>query len=225
MPERIALRPRVKICGVCRPEDAAEAAAAGADYVGVILASGYPRTRSLDEAEAIYGAGNGALRVGVFVDDDVAAVIKAVDRLHLDVVQLHGDESIEDVRAISDSTHHPCVWKAVRPRDATELESGLSRYGEHVDAILLDGWSARGEGGVGAPFSWELVSRLRGAMPERVDLVTAGGLGAENVKEIVRRLSPDVVDVSSGVEETLGRKSAVKMRAFIAAATSGGGSS
>lgn len=135
---------RVKICGVCRPEDAATAEAAGADYVGVILSSGHARTRSLAEAASIYEAAPGARRVGVFVDDDVATVIVAAERLGLDVVQLHGDESADDVRSVARAGARR-VWKAIRPRDGSELEAAMDRYGAHVDGVLLDGWSPRGD--------------------------------------------------------------------------------
>lgn len=212
---------RVKICGVCRPEDAAAADAAGADYIGVILSTGHARTRSLVEAASIYEAAPGPRRVGVFVDDDVPTVVGAAEQLGLDVVQLHGDESVEDVRAIIDPGKAWRVWKAIQPRDGSELEAAMDRYGAHVDGVLLDGWSPRGAGGVGARFPWELAVRVRDALPDEIDLVAAGGLRAENVKALVQRLAPDVVDVSSGVEEAEGRKSEAKMRAFARAARSG----
>lgn len=109
------------------------------------------------------------------------------------------------------------MWKAIRARDGVELEFAIDRYGAYADGILLDGWSARGAGGVGALFPWELAARVRNAMPDEIDLVAAGGLRAENVKELVQRLGPDVVDVSSGVEEAVGRKSEAKIRAFVEA--------
>jgi phosphoribosylanthranilate isomerase len=206
----------VKVCGVCRPEDAAAAVQAGADYVGVILAGGFARTRSADDAEEIYVAVTGAKRVGVFVDDDVSAVIAAAERLRLDVVQLHGEEPAEAVVEIRQAGAW-AVWKSIRPRDGGELEGLAGRYSVLADGVLVDGWSERGRGGVGARFDWVDVSARRSAL-DGVQFIAAGGLRPENVGQVVRLLSPDVVDVSSGVEEGPGHKSTDLMRAFIATA-------
>ncbi|MGH7554308.1 MAG: phosphoribosylanthranilate isomerase [Longimicrobiales bacterium] len=207
---------RVKICGVCRPADAAAAAHAGADFVGVILAAGFARTRTAEEAEEIYAASSGTKRVGVFVDDDVSAVIAAAERLRLDVVQLHGEEGAEAVVEIRQAGAW-AVWKSIRPRAVGELEGLAGRYSVLADGVLVDGWSERGPGGVGARFAWVDISAKRSAL-DGVQFIAAGGLRAENVGEVVRLLSPDVVDVSSGVEESQGRKSTDLMRAFIATA-------
>jgi phosphoribosylanthranilate isomerase len=207
---------RVKICGVCRPEDAAAAVEAGAEYVGVILATGFARTRSIEEAERIYGAALRARRVGVFVDGEAALVIETADRLGLDVVQLHGEEPAEAVVEIREAGAW-AVWKSIRPRDGEELEGLAGRYSVLADGVLIDGWSERGPGGVGARFEWSEVSAKRSVL-DGVEFIAAGGLRAENVGAVVRLLSPDVVDVSSGVEESPGCKSSDLMRAFVASA-------
>lgn len=213
----------VKICGVCRPEDAAEAGGAGAAYVGVILAPGRRRTRTLAEAEAIFGA-TSARRVGVFVDAGVDEVRDAAERLRLDVVQLHGDEDPATVEALSRSLGCE-VWKAVRVRGSEDVVSAASAYGS-AHAVLLDGWSEHGHGGVGARFDWSAVAPACAALRDGTRLVVAGGLNAGNVAAAVAALQPDVVDVSSGVEAMPGRKSTERVRAFLDAARSvadGGG--
>jgi phosphoribosylanthranilate isomerase len=146
----------VKICGVCRPEDARSAADAGAAWVGVILAPDRTRTRTITEAAAIFAAST-ARRVGVFVDAPLQRVIDAVRDLALDAVQLHGDESIDQIRRIRDGV--ACeIWKAIRVKHAADLTRGVGLYRGHVAAILLDGWSPDAHGGAGVSFDWKAVA-------------------------------------------------------------------
>ncbi|MFW6079436.1 MAG: phosphoribosylanthranilate isomerase [Gemmatimonadota bacterium] len=209
----------VKICGLCRPEDARAAADAGADWTGVILAPGGRRSRTPEQARAILDAARGAGRVGVFVDADVEEAGGIAVRLRLDVIQLHGGESPERVAAIREAGRWR-VWKAVRPRDHAELRDAIARFADVADALLLDGWSARAAGGTGTRFPWRVVEEERDAWPDGVRLVVAGGLTPATVVGAVRRLRPDAVDVSSGVERRVGRKDADLVRAFVRRARS-----
>jgi phosphoribosylanthranilate isomerase len=210
------VRVGVKICGVCRPEDAGVAAAAGADYIGVILAPGFGRSRTAEQAMAIYAAAPGLARVGLFVDQGPEAIRAAVERLGLDVVQLHGEETAESAAELADLGCQ--VWKAIRPRDGQEFVEAIGRYGAVVSALLLDGWSGQGVGGTGTRFPWDAIAAVRERLPAGIALVAAGGLGPENVADAVARLRPDVVDVSSGVERVRGEKDPEKVRAFVARA-------
>jgi len=207
----------VKICGLCRAEDAVLAAEAGADYLGVVLAPGGRRSRTIGQAAAIFGAAPAIRRVGVFVDEDPVVVREAVERLGLHVVQLHGEEPPGYVEALV-RRGGPEIWKAIRPRDEAEFLAGVAAYGNVAHGILLDGWSAHAAGGTGARFPWDVVARVRDALAEGIRLIVAGGLEPENVRDAVRRLRPGVVDVSSGVEARIGEKSPERVEAFVAAA-------
>lgn len=206
----------VKICGVCRPEDAAVVAAAGADYLGVILAPGTGRSRTTAEAAAIFAAAHGCARVGVFVDASPTTIRNTAEQLRLDVVQLHGAES----PAVLDTLRggHWRVWKALRPRNAGEFLAGIETYAAVADALLLDGWSETAPGGTGARFPWTEVAEVRGRLPTALRLVIAGGLHAGNLAAAAGHLEPDVVDISSGVESAPGVKDPGLVRGFVAAA-------
>jgi phosphoribosylanthranilate isomerase len=67
-------------------------------------------------------------------------------------------------------------------------------------------------------FPWDALENVRDSVPPELILVVAGGLDAGNVAEVVERLSPDVVDVSSGVETRPGAKDAALVREFLRAA-------
>lgn len=207
---------RVKLCGICRPADAALAAEAGADYMGVILSRGFRRSQEAEAAARIYAAAGTVRRAGVFVDAAQATIEDAIAGFGLQVVQLHGAEPPDLARALRRPELE--VWKALRPRDAAELLAAAEAYAGAADALLLDG---AGAGGSGARFDWEAVASVRDRLPRALRLVVAGGLTPANVAEAVARLRPDVVDVSSGVEAAPGEKSPQAVRAFLAAARRG----
>lgn len=201
-----------KICGLCRPEDARLASEAGANYLGVILAPG-PRRREPDEARAIWDGLSGH-RVGVFVDPTEEEVVQLAQGLRLDVVQLHGCEEPEFCRRVRE-TIPASVWKAVRLRDEGVLDAALDRYSRSVDGVLLEGWSPKGIGGVGARLDWSRLDAARRRWPSGRHLILAGGLNPGNVAAAIRAVRPDVVDVSSGVEAELGVKDPEAVRAFL----------
>jgi phosphoribosylanthranilate isomerase len=208
--------PLVKICGVCSRDDASLAGRAGAAYIGVILAPGRPRSLRLDEAAEVL-AGATVQRVGVFVDTPPEEVLEAAELLRLDVVQLHGAES-PAVAALLGAELPARIWKAVAVRSAADILHAGDRYAGAVHGLLLDGWSPAGHGGVGASFDWAAAAAARARLPRTLKVIVAGGLDPGNVAGVVSLLDPDVVDVSSGVEESLRRKSATRVREFIQAA-------
>ena len=209
---------QVKICGLCRPADAAMAAQAGADYVGVICVPGHARAQTRETARAIFSAGGAARRVGVFVDAPESVVLDTADHLGLDVVQLHGAETITFAERVRESGR--TVWKAIRPRTTEEYLDAVGRWSEIVDGLLIDGWSANAAGGSGVRFDWYAIHELRDRVPAGTAFIAAGGLRPDNVAEAVRLLQPDVVDVSSGVETSLCEKSPARVQEFIEAVRS-----
>lgn len=206
--------PEVKVCGLTRHRDAEAAVAAGARYLGVVLAPGGKRTVTPEAAAVIFGDLS-AMRAGVFVNATAGELRHAAAVARLDVLQLHGDEPPELAAALRGEGH--TVWKAVRPRDGDEFAAAAVRYAGAVDALLLDGWSAEAQGGTGASFPWREVAARLGELPPGVALIAAGGLRPDNVAQAATILRPAIVDVSSGVEASPGVKDEAAMRAFIAA--------
>lgn len=193
--------PRVKICGLTRPADAAAAVAAGADLLGFVFVPGTPRAVT---AEAVCWARSlsGAETVGVFRDCGLDEIVRVRRELRLDWVQLHGAEPDEMLDALGRN-----VIRCVPAGVGIDWERVLS-LGEHC-LPLLDA----GAGG-GVPFDWALLENR----PARARFGLAGGLTAENVAAAVVTARPVLVDVSSGVEEAPGIKDGERMAAFVAAA-------
>lgn len=205
---------KVKICGVCRRENAELVVAAGADRIGVILAPGSPRTLTLEQARTVLEPAQDVARVGVFVDAPVDEILHAITVLDLNIVQLHGQEPPESVAALQDAAS---VWKAVRVRDPADVLRAADAY-PAVDALLLDAWHPMQAGGTGTALDWHALAGYRDRLPASFPLILAGGLNPRNIAAAVMLLRPDGVDVSSGVEDSPGRKSAAMVHAFIAAA-------
>jgi len=127
----------------------------------------------------------------------------------LDAVQLHGDESPAFCKKIKRR-----VIKVVRVKDIASLKE-MSRYA--VDGFLLDTYKEDQWGGTGQVFDWELASRAKKQGP----VIIAGGLNPRNVKAAIKKVQPYGVDVSSGVEQSPGKKDPNKMKAFIKAVREG----
>jgi anthranilate synthase/indole-3-glycerol phosphate synthase/phosphoribosylanthranilate isomerase len=147
-----------------------------------------------------------ALLVGVFANQPLSYVFEQVEKLNLDVVQLHGSEPVE--------------WASLLPvpviRKFSPGEPGINRRAYH-SLPLLDS----GAGGTGELLDLSSVqASLRNDDGLRV--ILAGGLNSENVAKTVNALGPlaskvAAVDVSSGVE-TDGSQDLEKIRAFVKAA-------
>lgn len=212
-----AARTRTKICGITSPEDARAAEHAGADYVGAVLVPGSPRRVGPPEARAIAGSVGIPLVVVVPASDAGAAAGIARDA-GARVVQLHGPGSAHDVGRLGELGEWE-LWRVVRVRSREDVEDAVRSWGPLVDLLLLDAWSPSGLGGTGTRFPWSALEEARDGVPPGLRLGVAGGLTPDNVSEAVRRLAPDLVDVSSGVERAPGSKDPDRIRAFVANAT------
>jgi len=204
---------KVKICGLTRREDAIHAAGAGADFLGVVLVPNTPRFQTPKEARALLD-GIQLPAVIVVANLDLPDLMEAAEIVGAGVIQLHGDESPELVTELREAGPWE-VWKALRVRGRADVRDKLARYGEVANGVLLDGWDPDKIGGTGVAFSWEDVAGVRDAFPPGLLLAVAGGLGPENVHDAVTMLRPQLVDVSSGVEEGLGIKDPSLVEAFI----------
>jgi phosphoribosylanthranilate isomerase len=194
---------RIKICGVIHPDDAVAALDAGADLIGLNFVPGSPRCLSLDAAEEIAErvAGQGE-RVAVFRDAGWDEIERVTRRIEIERVQLHGDETQEDVELLD----FPVI-KAVRGADRVAAET-------YPGTLLLLDHPTRG-GGQGQSWNWSEAGDL---IAEGVDIILAGGLTPENVGQALADLGdllPWGVDVATGVEGAEFRKDAARMRAFI----------
>jgi phosphoribosylanthranilate isomerase len=215
-------RTRIKICGICRPEDARAAANAGADAIGLVFHREAGRYVSPEQAlEIIANLPAMVSIVGVFVDATAAEIRRIVELVPLSAIQLHGNESPHTVADLQ-------PLKVLR---AIEVDANISKHLAdwreaierlwltNLSGIVLETSGGGAPGGTGAANDWELIQKLQaGAQFSGLPpIIAAGGLTPENVGEVVRKLRPWAVDVSSGVESGRRMKSAEKIEAFVRA--------
>ena len=201
---------RIKICGITRPGDAEQALALGADTIGCVFHAESARHVTAEIAQEIQIAvGNAGTLVGLFVDPTVDQVQAVLDRIDLDVLQFHGQES----PAFCEQFQRPYL-KAVAMSADIDL-SAVSEAYESARGFLLDSAHEGQFGGTGQRFDGDWIDA---GLENR--LMLAGGLSADNVGEAIRQVRPAAVDVSSGVERDKGIKDSDRMRAFIEAALS-----
>ena len=196
---------RVKICGLTRPEDVRAAVESGADAIGLVFYEQSPRSVTLRQAEALVQQIPAFVSVvGLFVNAPEARINEVLERVPLDLLQFHGDES-----------PHFCAsfgrrWiKAVRVREAGQIERAFKEY-HKASGLLVDAWDPARYGGTGQSFNWNLIPQDR-----PLPLILAGGLSSANVSGAIEQVKPWAVDVSGGVEIGKGIKDAVKISEFI----------
>ncbi|WP_203787218.1 phosphoribosylanthranilate isomerase [Aquipseudomonas alcaligenes] len=199
---------RVKICGITRVEDALAAAAAGADAIGLVFYAKSPRAVDIEQAREILAAlPPFVTTVGLFVDAERSELERILASVPLDLLQFHGDESVQQCEAFG----RPYI-KALRVKAGDDIAAQVARY-PSAQGILLDAYVEGVPGGTGEAFDWSLIPQTLSK-----PLILAGGLRPDNVAEAVSRVRPYAVDVSGGVEASKGVKDVEKVGAFIRAA-------
>ncbi len=201
---------KVKICGITNPQDARAAVEAGADALGFVFYRKSPRFAQPDVVKAIVAALPPlVLPVGVFVNEEAATVREIMDQCGLALAQLHGEETASYCEALG----RP-VLRALRLRGPGDLLALAEYKGRaQVRGFLVDAYSEE-YGGTGQVADWGLASEAA----KSADILLAGGLTPDNVREAVQRVRPYGVDVSSGVEASPGKKDHAKVRAFVQSA-------
>ena len=186
--------------------DAAVAAAAGCDAIGLNFYSGSPRCVEVPVAREIAASLPPFVTpVGIFVDAEPERIEEVLRQVPLGLLQFSGDERPRACERFG--VPYTKVVSVREPVDVVALERAYGSAG----GFLLDTFDPAARGGTGRTFDWSLWPEQAGK-----PLVLAGGLTPDNVRAAIRRLRPYGVDVSSGVEdEEKGVKNPVKVRAFM----------
>lgn len=205
-------RPMVKICGITREEDGLLAAELGADMLGFV----FSKTKRLTTEEfvrsfaakirAAHTSEKAPLLVGVITDpnsEEGKTAIRLAQEGVLDAVQFHGIAP----SAADTCLAHYCAARVGEPADFEQV-AALRKNGE--PRILLDAKVKGIPGGTGKTIPESLLREKAGDLP----LWLAGGITPENVSAICGKFKPELVDVSSGVEDAPGIKNHEKMRAL-----------
>lgn len=216
--------PQIKICGITQDEEIQWLNETGVSYAGFVLYEKSSRYVPVNKTKELFKKlNNGIKKVAVTVSPDVKMMKQVMDA-GFDILQVHGNLT-EEVLAVTEIP----VWRAVNLTDANIFEELVRKYrdlsiDEKITALLMDAK----EFGSGKTFGWdayerdegkEMLRQLRQILEkEQIQFVLAGGLTPDNVSRGIDIFSPDVVDVSSGVEKEPGQgtgKDREKIQKFV----------
>ena len=186
---------KVKICGLSTKGAVETAVSAGADYIGFVFAPSKRQVTVEQAAELAEIIPTNVKKVGVFVSPSREELLEAIEKIGLDLVQIHGqvaDDLFENL---------PCA-----SIQAMQVDGNGHVPNSQADYLLFDAPVA----GSGQTFDWGQLDTTKLTQP----FFIAGGLNEDNVVEAIQHFTPYAVDVSSGVESN-GQKDQEKIRRFI----------
>lgn len=204
-----------KICGINTTAALQAAVAGGADMIGLVFYPRSPRSPGLEGAAALASrVPPGVAKVALVVDPDDETLDRITARMQFDMIQLHGTETPHRVAEIRGRLALP-VMKAVKIATAEDV-GAAEPYLAVADRLLFDAKPPKHmtealPGGNAVSFDWRLLTGRTWSRP----WMLSGGLDAENLAEAVGLSGARAVDVSSGVEDGPGVKSAAKITAFL----------
>lgn len=182
---------KLKICGLRRYEDIEYVNEFSPDYAGFILSTPFWRSINIDTlAKLTERLSRKITPVGVFVNEKIDYIISFSK--YLSVIQLHGDENNEYIKALRTKTDCE-IWKAVRPQTTDEINKACSL---DADKLLIDSFSKDSVGGTGKVGNWDIIKQAKITKP----FFLAGGISSDNVTDAINTVNPFGVDVSSSVE-------------------------
>ena len=192
--------PKIKLCGLSRPEDIEAANKCKPEYIGFVFWEKSKRKVDKEKARALkQKLDPGIKAVGVFVDESVDVIADLLNEAIIDIAQLHGSEDESYIAELKTKTDKPVI-QAFQIKDRSDI---IAAMGSSADMLLLDSGQ-----GCGSSFDWELLKEA-----DR-EFFLAGGLNLSNIEGALDAITPFAVDVSSGIE-TDGVKDSQKMQEFV----------
>jgi phosphoribosylanthranilate isomerase len=201
---------RIKICGICQPDQGVAIATLGIKTLGFICVPSSPRYVTVEKARQILEKlSPGIQTIGVFADESLETIEQVVLETGFTGIQLHGNESPEFCRAVKQALPNREIIKALRIQFAESLQKahcGADPYGiayyPVIDTLLLDAYHPQQLGGTGQTLPWNDLKNFQPPCP----WLLAGGLNPDNLLTALDSLHPDGIDLSSGVERSPGDK-------------------
>ena len=196
----------VKICGITTIEQAVQVAALGINAIGIISVDESPRYISPEKKKEIFKTLKDLYpkieRVSVVKNKPIDSIIKNfLGEQNETVIQLHGDEDIDYCQKLKQKIPTISIWKAFRIKSKQDIDE-IKIYENFVDAILLDSWNKETYGGSGERIERNYLEGLSFSKPWWL----AGGVSEEWIDEILKKIKPDGIDISSSVETSPGIK-------------------
>ena len=193
---------RIKICGITKPQQGKAIAHLGATALGFICVPASPRYVTPEKIRAVVEhLPESVDRIGVFANSSWEEICQTVAAGGLTGIQLHGNESPEFCHHLRQLLPNREIIKALRVGSLQALDlAGV--YTSWVDTLLLDAYDPQHLGGTGKTLEWVNLRQFRPSCP----WLLAGGLTPDNVLDALSQVSPNGIDLSSGVERNPGDK-------------------
>lgn len=196
-------RTRIKFCGITRLNDLHQAVSLGVDAVGFVFCPSSSRIVDVQQACTLSNhCGPFITRVGLFMNQDAGTIKEVLQKVSLDMLQFHGNES-EDFCASFALPYIKSIAMGGEHNMLTQTDY------QSASVLLLDSNKSGKPGGSGKQFNWDKIPRVD------QPIILAGGLDAINVTSAIKQVRPYAVDVSSGIEEAKGKKDSNKMKDFV----------
>ena len=200
----------IKVCGMRELENIRNLISeVKPDWMGLIF---YPKSpRFVSDKLAPEISELAVKKVGVFVNETEAEILQKVKQFDLSATQLHGTESPEFVRNLSEKTDC-ALWKVISIGDVIDWKS-LEGYQPFVSKFLFD-TASPAHGGSGKKFDWKILETY----PYNKGFLLSGGLDEESAEEVLalQKQIPQLqgVDLNSKFELAPGVKDIERIKRF-----------
>jgi len=210
------LLPKLKVCGLTKPEQIQELISMRVDFLGFIFYEKSPRYvlnhLSLEEISTINHQG----KVGVFVNEELDIIVKIVQHADLNFVQLHGDESNDFILGLRQKLNPKVgIIKVIRignidSDNKDKIAQTLSSNLQPVTYYLFD-TDSKAFGGTGKQFDWNILNDFTIPLP----YFLSGGISEENIRNTeTLKKRPFALDINSKFETEPGNKDIDRIKKF-----------
>ncbi|HLW19237.1 MAG TPA: phosphoribosylanthranilate isomerase [Cyclobacteriaceae bacterium] len=203
----------IKVCGMRDTDNILELIEkASPDLMGMIFYAGSPRFVEKEKIDYGFYKALPIKKVGIFVNADLEYILQKIDDFALDVVQLHGDESVEFITQLK-SVSSIKIIKVIRLDKLVDWQE-VKVFEELVDLFLFDTKTEK-FGGSGIKFDWSVLE----SYPLRKGFLLSGGVdekSCDTIQALAIKIPQLVgVDINSKFELQAGVKEIEKVRKFV----------
>lgn len=210
-PPTVNPQPKLKVCGMTQLNQIQQLIEFNVDFIGFIFYEKSPRFvlnhLSLKQIANINHPG----KVGVFVNEDIADIVKISEQAQLNFIQLHGDETEDFISELRKKLNQKIqIIKVIRVGQQTsdELKITINHQPSTINYLLFD-TDSKTFGGTGKTFDWTILNEIEIPIP----YFLSGGISLENIQHISTiNPKPFALDINSKFEIEPGNKDVEKIK-------------
>jgi phosphoribosylanthranilate isomerase len=196
---------KIKVCGMREIENISELMTLKPDYIGFIF---YDKSKRFVTDFPQIEIPSSTKKVGVFVNETIEEIIEKANQHTLDIVQLHGNETVEFCEKLTAKN-----MKIIKAFSVDEnFDFSATKLFEKCVSLFLFDTKGKNYGGTGIKFNWELLQNYTGKTP----FLLSGGISINDSDEIKKFKHPAFlgIDINSGFELEPGLKNIKEIKEF-----------